>query len=402
MKSNNPTSHKIIILKNNANHFWQSLNVIEDNISFAFNSSSLDYEYFDIEKELTEDQKARLKNLVLFHSVFLYFLSDNIDYEKLITQFKQIGKLTYLIPIYGNMTIEVDRWHILNQMLIGENVFLIAASKRSSNQLRVLTDDGNAIQTIPYPMELIKDKDQRVKDNIIRIVYAGRITTGKNILQLMEVFTHAVGFKSILELHIAGDFHDRGHHFHGYEIPFANLKESFFNLVNNSNSKIIYHGQLSQPDLFDLYSKMDVFCSPSTYHDEDFGVSAAQAGLSGLKLLLSDWGGHASFPGADLIRVNVDALNIPKIDSTMLFKKLLSITKLEQKNENIQMKDYLSFARFNEQILNLINHSVCSFKGASSTYFDFCEAYKKGPPFFGGTPESSKLYFEIYNSYLGK
>jgi hypothetical protein len=147
---------------------------------------------------------------------------------------------------------------------------------------------------------------------------------------------------------------------------------------------------------------MDVFCSPSTYHDEDFGVSAAQAGLSGLKLVLSDWGGHASFPGADLIRVNVDSLNIPMIDSTMLFKKLLSITKLEQRNENIQMKDYLSFARFNEQILDLMNHPVSYFKGASSTYCDFCEACKKGPPFFSKTSGPSKLYFEIYNSYLGK
>lgn len=393
---------KIFILRNKAKHVWHSLNVIEENISRAFNSSQLPIEYFDIQDALTPEQIEKLKQHQLTSPVFVYFLSDNINWNRVAQQCKEIANLTYLLPIYGNMTIETKRWEQLNEILIGERVILLGASERSSEQIKILTHRGSTVTTLPYPMEIEPPLDLRPKDNIIRIVYAGRITTGKNILQLMEVFTKAVNFKPHLELHIAGDFHDRGHHFHGYGISLPKLKYTFEKYIAESDSKIFYHGQLSQEELYKLYSQMDVFCSPSAYHDEDFGVSAAQAGLSGLDLILSDWGGHASFPGEKLVRVNVDDLNIPQVDKELLFKNFLKLTKKELRQQNLELKHYLSFKKFNDEMRGFLQTPPSTYLGASSIYKQFCQATKKCQPFFGKTVEARNLYYSIYDSYLGK
>jgi glycosyltransferase involved in cell wall biosynthesis len=397
---NKSTLKKLVVLKAKTQNSWHSLNVIEENIAQAFSRSHLPVEFFETDTILTIDQIKKLKQLVCDSSVFLFFLSDKIDHCQVVQQCLDIGSLTYLIPVYGNMTIETERWEQLNKILDGEKVILLAASERSTEQIKILTHSSTTINTLPYPIEVKCPLTPMIKDDVIRIVYAGRITTGKNILQLLEVFSKAVGFKTNLELHIAGDFHDRGHQFHGYGVPYQQLKNSFYTYIDESDSKIFYHDQLSQEDLYKLYSRMDIFCSPSTYHDEDFGVSAAQAGLMGLDLMLSDWGGHASFPKAKLIPVSVDDLNIPQIDKEALFKIFLKVVKTPLKIDNPLLRDYLSYKTFIRSMTDILETPVCAYKGASAVYNEFGQAMKKAPPFFSETPGSRKLYLDIYQSYL--
>ncbi len=390
---------KIIILKNSEDHFWYSLNIIEASIVEAIHSSTIAIEIFDIQAKLNDSQIEKLKLLSRDHSLYFYYLSDSLSIVGLTEELKKLGRFTYLIPIYGNMTIETERWTKLNNILKGEKVLLLCASERSVKQVSALVQNKEAVKLLPYPFEM--DSKTLKKDNITRFIYAGRITTGKNILDLMEVFSKALYFREDIELHIAGQFHDRGQHFHGYQVPIEKLKERFFLYFTGLQSKIIYHGNLSQDDLFQLYGKMDVFCSASTYHDEDFGVSAAQAGLSGLHLLLSDWGGHADFPQAELVKVEVDDLCIPQISKESLLKKILKLKKTSQQFDHTELRNYLSFKSFNERLENIINKEGILFEGLSSTYLDFCEASKKSAPFFENTPKTRSLYHRIYDSYLG-
>lgn len=386
-------SQKVFIIKSVQEHFWQSCRIIEHHTLAAIRESDLRYEIFETDGELSTEQLAVFSNSSA--PIHLYFLSDVLKYQTICAQLTELKNIRYYFPIYGNMTMEVYRWLELGEMLKGRPVFFICASPRSCEQIRLFTDTS-AIHNIPYPFATSFHTKKR-SSSTIDLVYAGRITAQKNVVALLSAFNQALEHRPELRLHLAGSYHERGYHLHGYDVEPTRFKAQVEELIKNSGGKVIYQGELSQDQLFKLYAASDYFISMSTYHDEDFGMSAAQAYSLGLGMILSNWGGHGAYEGlAKLVDVFIDQNNLPQIRKTALIKLLVVLTK-NTPSSNLDLD--FSYPTFINRLKTVLLEPNVPYKGQSPLYLEYAERALKMFPFFNDEKGRS-LYSRIYQSYM--
>lgn len=385
--------NKIIIFKSRTEHFWYSCRIIEEHILNAFKQSSLNYEIYEWNDSLTNDQLDKLKKSE--DKLHFYFLSDFMKQQDICLQLKTATiNGTYYIPIYGNMTVEIYRWLSLGKLLKDQKVFLLGASRRSCLQIQSFVDAE--IVEVPFCFEThVKRKSSSDK---INLVYAGRITPQKNIIEMIQAFREAYDYNSNLHLHIAGQFHDRKFHLHGYSLDLKKYNDEVLSLFYHPG--ITYHQNLDQNQLLNLYSESDYFISMSTYHDEDFGMSACQASVIGLGLILSDWGGQAAFKeNAQFIPVTVNELSLPVINQTKLMKTLAGLKHPPVSNS---YKDRFSYSSFIQNLSRLVSSDPGTFKGLRSLYEEYAQIGLKTFPFSNleKSPTKKDFYLKVYQSYL--
>jgi glycosyltransferase involved in cell wall biosynthesis len=388
----------LIVFTSRSPHFWLSCQVIESHILAAFKYSDLPYEIFEIDKEINHHQVESLKELAQHSNLHFYFLSDVLRFQDLCLQIEKadLSRHRYYFPIFGNMTMEVYRWLELSNLLYKKDVFLLGASPRSCQQIsRFVT---GSIFHVPFCFQEEIFLPFTPTEGV-NLIYAGRITPQKNVLELLMTFRKAKLLNPSLHLHIAGDFHERGFHLHGYKISMDKFVKDFKRLIQAEG--ITWHGNLSQFDLLKLLGKMDHFISMSTYHDEDFGMSACQSAYLGLGLILSDWGGHGSLRSqGTLIKVRVDEYSLPKIDQGDLLKTLVNLGP--KNNSNPSLMKHFSYKVFIERLKKLMHQRPAPFEGLSELYKKYGTLAIKTYPFFNGTAEQEKrdFYLSIYESYL--
>lgn len=386
--------NKIIIFKSKTEHFWHSCRIIEEHILNAFQKSEILFEIYECQNSLTTEQLKTLANTSF--DLHFYFLSDFLKQQDLCSEIISAGiKGKFYIPIYGNMTVEIYRWLSLGKTLKGQKVFLLGASHRSCRQIKQFVDAD--VVEIPFCFETMLEKVERDKDSI-DLVYAGRITPQKNILEMLETFHEAHQFNSKLHLHVAGQFHDRKFHLHGYSLDLDKYNERIRSLLNHP--AITFHQNLNQDELLNLYQQCDYFISMSTYHDEDFGMSACQAAVMNLGLILSDWGGQAAFKDHSFfVPVSVNTLSLPVINKMSLLKIL---SGLKVKRQQTRYREHFSYQSFINNLQTLINKNPSPFEGLTRLYEDYAGLGLKTFPFdnLEQSPTKKDFYLAIYQSYL--
>lgn len=386
-------SPKIYIIKSIKEHFWQSCRIIEEHTLAGIKASDLSYEIFETDDVLSAQQLTILRSATA--PVHLYFLSDVLKYQMICAQLTGLTNIRYYFPIYGNMTMEVYRWLELGQILKDRSVFFICASPRSCEQIRLFTETP-AIFNIPYPLATPK-LSKRSSPETIDLVYAGRMTAQKNVVPLLSAFNQALEHRADLRLHLAGTYHERGYHLHGYDVEPTGFKAQVEELIKKAAGKVIYHGDLSQTQLYELYAASDYFISMSTYHDEDFGMSAAQAYSLGLGMILSNWGGHGAYEGfAKLVDVFIDQDNLPQIRKAALIKQLVVLT---QPSERSNLDLDFSYTTFVKRLKALLDEPSVPYKGQSPLYLEYAERALKMFPFVNDE-KGRDLYSRIYQSYM--
>lgn len=386
--------NKIIIFKSQKEHFWYSCRIIEQHILNAFQRSKLDYEIYEWKECLNQEQIKRLKEET--SQLHFYFLSDYIFQQDLCYQLKMLSiEGTYYIPIYGNMTVEVHRWLSLGKLLKDQKVYLIGASQRSCNQIRNFVD-ADVIE-IPFCFETPLRKKPR-NDDKVHLIYAGRITPQKNVYELLKTFLEAYNYNQSLHLHIAGNFHQRKYHLHGYDLDFDLFEKEIRSLMVHPS--ITYHQNLNQDKLLDLYQSCDHFISISTYHDEDFGMSACQAAVMGLGLILSDWGGHAAFKkNSSFVPLKVNDISLPEIESMKLLKILAG---LSHNLTDTEYQHYFGYEAFINRLSEKMQSPPKAFRGLKDLYQKYAELGLKTFPFnnLEKSPNKRDFYLRIYQSYF--
>lgn len=393
--------NKIFILKSQKDHFWFSCNIIESHIEQALKKSGFNIEYLYCDKSLSDEQIKLISNSE--EKTYLYFLSDILLFQDIVKQVDHLNDLNFIIPIYGNLTVEPVRWRDLNGLLKGKKVALLASSPRSKQQIETLIE-GTTVAIVPFPIELPnKSLARKIKDDeIIRLIYAGRITPQKNILQLIRTFNESLKYKPNQELYIAGNFHKRPYHLHGYIHDTDRYEQDFLQLVKDSKGKVTFHSFLDQDQLINLYLKMDYFISTSTYHDEDFGVSAVQAKLSGLEMLLSDWGGHSNITEKEnLIATYIDGKeNLSRVESKNLLKHLIK-TKKNNNTHVVKGPNKFDYDSFNSNFKELLSKDFEKFISVTDTYKEHINLLlQRQYPFSKLRDGAKELYKKIYINYL--
>lgn len=332
-----------------------------------------------------------------------------------------------IFHLYGDFTLYFAEWMQLNSLLIGRRVKFICASDKQVNLVKKFIDTTEAfVEKVPFPVDKNEfyydksSKDIRSLNNLPAdskvLLYTGRLSLQKNIVELVEIFLKALKSKKISEntyLLLAGEFDSLGfpfadtyHHLGEY---YRSFDQAINDYPNNLKEKIKLLGKIENSKLKDYYNTTNMFVSFSTYHDEDYGMSVAEAGACGLPILLTDWAGFSSF------NLSKQCANVktslkqkrPEFDKEEAYEKLIHFCNSKDFSRNEQQEkftNYLSVEAVSKRLEGLLKTQPAEFEGFNSFLFKLGRVNKFNSQVFLNAPDKilNKSYFEVYDVYASE
>ena len=348
------------------------------------------------------------------------------------------------VHLFGDFSIYAPGWLDNEDYLQQMGIKFIAASRRQKSFVEqfILQGEG-VVAVLPFPVdeeEYSFSPERRVaarkqlgwqglegKD----FLYTGRLSAQKNITPLIHSFHDFIKMTgSRSRLHIAGSFDDLGYPFFGVHFPPEYNRHLFMEALESLDQSSIreqihFVGNLSGHELLDYYQACDIFVSLSLHNDEDYGMAPAEALCCGMPLVLSDWGGYASFclPEAPCSLVPVRmAGTFFQVDHYSFVKSLIkydgsTVSEAERLELSLKGKQAFSLAGNRECLRAIHAEPLKPFSGWNDKFVQFADCfaqYQDNP--FGVSPregreqmapseepriESRKIYRECYAPYLG-
>ncbi len=415
---------------------WKSAKTIAANLNLAYSScygSSL--RIFNLSQSV---DASSTQLLALAHSIFnfrpkkLIFIDDVISPSKFLTLLSQVYEFRRLpslhFHIYGNFTLNTAYWLELDSILKKTEVQFICASERQGKLVKKFLIEGkNHIRICPFPVDTktyyyspkLRDEYReklQIQSNELVLLYTGRLSVQKNILRLTHEVANLIQKKGLnLRLIFAGNFDEiwmpyfktRNKKLGTYYKQWIEILEQFNENVRN---KISLLGFQDNTELNSLYSAADIFVSLSLYHDEDFGMSPAEASCCGLPLVLSDWGGFAGFTSLNsscylvATQLQTEGLHLSSksfhqgITSQATDLSKFNLNQLRLERSRIA-KQHLSIDAISHSLKENYSHKFFQFCGFNDLIHEQVKAFKKAIPFPQG-PKKGTLYEKIYEAYL--
>lgn len=400
---------RLIVISKLDERYWGSCDEIE--LAFkkviTYLSSSIDVKEISYENESFSSKVSEIKKEIGDRSnVKLYILSHNIDFNlflEALVEYKE--KVEIILPIYGDMTIQVNRWMRAHSLLVGWNVKLLVASTASKGQIERFVVNKDQIYISKHPLlEKYFSKAKVIQDkSVVKFLYAGRISLSKNVLTMMSDFLAATKIRDGIELNIYGDFDVIGHRFLCIIPQEEEIKKCFLEIVKQSRGAIKYHGHLESNKMKDVYTHNDYFVSMSTYQDEDYGLAVAQAIASGCHPIITSWGGYRDFKVSTQLEVKMNPYYRFEYDRKKLLKEFCSVEKVDSST----LLDY-SDKNFHPKViannlLSILSKDPSEYKGQSGSFIEYYKHFKMkaGRPYRDIEKDSDvvKLYKSVYHSY---
>ena len=234
------------------------------------------------------------------------------------------------VHVYGDFVLGTREWTRIENELIRLRLRFLTASPSQKKLLENLfKQKTGVVEYCPFPVDSSRyyfDPKIRAKQRYAfglsssdrLFVYTGRMTYQKNVLRLIASCGNLMRSNRRVRLFLAGSFDQIGG---AYQIQAPALGEFYSNfsriiaeLPRHVQSRLRFLGNLRPDELLPLYNAADAFISFSTYHDEDFGMSPAEALICGADACLTAWGGYPGFSqGAQHIKfvpVGLDSQNL--------------------------------------------------------------------------------------------
>jgi glycosyltransferase involved in cell wall biosynthesis len=253
-------------------------------------------------------------------------------------------------------------------------------------------------------------KDLGICDESLLLTYTGRFSLHKNITQLVDTFLQALksnALKSNTHLLLAGNFDNVGFMFgdvyhHEGEL-FREFDKMFQKYPDKLKRNIHFLGNVNNNELKDYYLESDYFISFSTYHDEDYGMSVAEAGACGCKMILTDWAGYKSFnlnKYVELIPTSLTELG-PSFDKNKAEVSLRNISVNSQRkivSESFKVKNVETVT---QEMTSFINEEERVFKGFTELFLKLARRSQNGKKIFYDemNRQMNAEYMEVYESY---
>ena len=323
-----------------------------------------------------------------------------------------------IFHVYGDFTIYWKDWAII---LINRKVKFFCASDAQVELVKKFVENKNAVYKVPFPVDYNEfnlekktkkniRKDLKIDDDSIVLTYTGRFSLHKNITQLVEVYFEALktnSIKSNTHLLLAGNFDNVGFMFgniyhHEGEV-FREFDRMYQKYPDKLKKNIHFLGNINNDELKDYYLESDYFISLSTYHDEDYGMSVAEAGACGCKMILTDWAGYRSFKlnkYVDLVPTKVSKLG-PSFDkgaADSLLKKVSINKQRELISNSFKEKSVESVTK---SMIEFINIEEEVFKGFTELFLKLARRSQNGNKVFYDemNRQMNAEYMEVYESY---
>ena len=323
--------------------------------------------------------------------------------------------------VYGDFTLYPIEWLAAEPFLRHfRTLFLCASPRQVALVKRFLTSDTAQVQLCPFgvdarvyhavaPAKRTKLRRQMGLNPGSRvIVYTGRISLQKNVVPLLTAAAQVLALRPEAHLFLAGVsdtllFSRMG------ETRYDNeLRCLLFKLNPGVRKRIRLLGNVKGRRLRELYSVADVFASLSLHHDEDFGMAPAEAALSGLPLVLTDWGGYNAFvrepADGQLVPVKLGAKGL-QFSLASVRRALLVQLKGDHTPATRHARAHRACERFSTQSLServraIHTRSLKTFPGFSGLFRKLrFFSMEEGTPYPEG-PRKGSLYEEVYSAYL--
>lgn len=342
--------------------------------------------------------------------------------------------------LYGDFTLFTKEWIESTTILKQFPVKFIVASERQRQLVnKFIINPEGLVFYMPFPVRKdqyyyhkgIRDKTRGelgFQEDEKYFLYTGRLSAQKNINQLVKTFgEYKKLFGSKAKLIIAGQFDNLGQPFFGNYFPPNYSYLSFENIVKklpeSIRDSISYIGSLTSGELLKYYNACDIFISLSLHNDEDYGMSPAEALLCGMPMVLSSWGGYASFdvPGSKVKLIDIEMENsFFKVPSKAILKSLIEFGNLSISHEERQKISDSGVANFSvegnrNRIKEIMEAPAWEFTGWSKTMvrYNNCFVENWGRPFTYDTSEvkesdrgelkrvqaTKAIYREVYSEY---
>jgi glycosyltransferase involved in cell wall biosynthesis len=129
------------------------------------------------------------------------------------------------------------------------------------------------------PAHIVRSRDPR--PSVVRILFVGILKEDKGILILLEALRLMKKSGLNFEAHLIGAFQS---------VEFQNRALALLKAANLDRD-VVFEGELHGDRLFQAYADADVFCFPSFFAAESFGLVCVEAMRASLPVVATNWRG---------------------------------------------------------------------------------------------------------------
>jgi len=327
------------------------------------------------------------------------------------------------IHLFGDFVLDCMKWETSKNFLKDVPVHFFVASNEQKKLVQFLFNEINdSVTVLPFPVDESSYSFNEIERKQVRedfalgekkiLFYSGRISLQKNIIDLIQTYVAVREMCDFeLELWIAGDWDDILLPYIGRIGAPGTYYANFTNGLEGMNlDGVKFVGNLEIKMLRKHYLAADYFVSFSTYNDEDYGMAPAEAGMCGLPLILSRWGGYISF--GDIFH---DVTHVPlkltqervQIDKTIAIKQMFKeILKEDKDTRRIARSIYAKEAVSIQSVANFIKKEIDRFVcikmvSFSPDFYSLCSLFRMNPlsPFKGRNGQFVNFYYNLYSYY---
>ncbi|MAZ49106.1 MAG: hypothetical protein CME65_11120 [Halobacteriovoraceae bacterium] len=410
---------------------WFSCTIINKNLREAYETVYDDIMYIDYTRKRTfePDDIKKLAESDVEKIIFIDHQPTPIGFlDYLKKKYPDcFNRLEYTIHIFGDFPLFMPEWRTVFDLLDGMPLKFVTASEKQRKFITKFIKQEELISVCPFPVDSKKfnfriesRNEARAKfgltDEFI-FLYTGRLTFQKNITCLIESFCE-LDSQELLPpnslLYIVGGVDSLG-------VPYLGANQllgEYFRSIQKtlekfplSKDKVVLTGRVENDELNTYYNLSDCYTSLSTYHDEDYGMSVAEALCSGLPAVITNWAGYHSFQlekhpeycqlvSTDISRTgptfdqedyrnklgSQDYLKYDRTEISKIYQQNFSIKACAEKLENIQKSEAVPFQGTTGFMKRITNEQ----------FLRGIEVFKSE-----ATREFNDLYFEAYDVYAG-
>lgn len=436
---------KLLVIRSAAESKWGSCKVISPNLHELYKrlDSTFEVKWFDLPEDIMKRElgpekssciSSLVKELTEYRPDRLVFVDHLpppptvIAYLSLQLSLKRLPPMVF--HIYGDFSYFSKEWNYLSEVFESHPMTFIAASASQQRFVDAFLNQPAKVSKLCFPVnasEYFFNEEERVKyrqeqslgkDDFV-ILYSGRISLQKNVDCLINEFVKFKHPTKKPHLWIVGAFDDVGADFLGCETypgyMFSKIHTQLSFLSEEQRSRIKFFGMKKKEELRKIKAAADFFASFSLYHDEDYGMSPAEALSTGLKSVLTDWGGYSSFASnkdweCALVDVGLDEYGFSL--STSKFQEALRAACEKEDSASERLKRSKAFLNeFSiegnvENLKKILNEKPMIFSGFNWLLEQYASALaqnwsrSKLNKFL--SPKNKSFYFDVYKNYISK
>lgn len=422
---------KIALVYSFEDSSWFSCTIIVRNLIKAyeleFGEKNIIHVNYSRDRAVSIEDLKKIEDKEILKIIFIDHKPTPIDF---LIQFKKLNENSfnekeYIIHVFGDYPLYLVEWRSVNEYLEGLAVKYICASKKQKKFIEKFVKQDSIVFVSPFPVEaddfyrnekegdLVRNK-LKIKNELL-FLYTGRLSYQKRIVDLIEQFGIALKSKNIpidSKLVLVGNIDQLGIFYLGYE----KLTGEYFREISKAittlgkfSDQVIYIGEVSNKELLGYYNAADLYISLSTYHDEDYGMSVAEALSCGTPSIITNWAGYQSFQIEDrkeyceLVPVQLSK-NLPEIDFDSLQEHMKNFepNRIER---NQMSKDYHSCLSVGDCAKNLgkiVKASSMKYEGGTELMVNLTnEQFLRGTEMFKkqNSMEYNSRYYKVYDVY---